>query len=73
ALLRVLTDRKRAQAMGEAGRAFVERELTLTHLVDAHDALYRKVISEPVPPLSMNALLPRALIDRSRGERSWRG
>ncbi|HSP79823.1 MAG TPA: glycosyltransferase, partial [Myxococcaceae bacterium] len=39
----LLKDRSRGQRMGEAARAFVERELSLERMVRRHDALYRRV------------------------------
>lgn len=33
--------------MGQAGRAFVERELVLARLLERHDALYRRVLGVP--------------------------
>lgn len=45
ALRDVLADPGRARAMGQAGRAFVARELTLERMVARHDAVYRAVLS----------------------------
>jgi glycosyltransferase involved in cell wall biosynthesis len=41
----LLEDPERASAMGRAGRAFVERELTLERMVSRHDQLYRRVVT----------------------------
>jgi glycosyltransferase involved in cell wall biosynthesis len=49
AMLRVLTDPRRARRMGEAARRFVERELTLRRMIDAHDRLYRRLIGSRRP------------------------
>ena len=43
AIVQLLTDRGAARRMGEAGRAFVERELTVQSLIANHDRLYREV------------------------------
>ncbi len=43
-LLTALVDRERAIAMAKNARTFVERQLTLTRMARAHDALYRRVI-----------------------------
>jgi glycosyltransferase involved in cell wall biosynthesis len=47
AMLRVLADPERARRMGAAARRFVEQELTLQRMVDAHDRLYRRVARRP--------------------------
>lgn len=44
AFRRLLVDREAASRMGSRARAFVERELTLPRMVQAHEALYRGVI-----------------------------
>lgn len=44
ALRLVAEDPHRARAWGRAGRAFVQRELSLERLVQRHDALYRSVL-----------------------------
>ncbi|MBF5041213.1 glycosyltransferase [Aggregicoccus sp. 17bor-14] len=44
AFLQLLSDPVRAEALGAAGRRFVERELTLAEMVRRHDALYRRVV-----------------------------
>lgn len=49
ALAELLRDRAAARRMGEAGRAFVERELTLEQLVANHDRLYRRVLGLEAP------------------------
>jgi glycosyltransferase involved in cell wall biosynthesis len=43
AMLRVLADPERARRMGAAARRFVEQELTLQQMIDAHDRLYRRI------------------------------
>ncbi len=43
ALRTLLAQPARARQMGERGRAFVERELSLSRMVAAHDAVYRHV------------------------------
>jgi L-malate glycosyltransferase len=49
---RLLADPARAKEMGLAGRAFVEKELSLQTMVAAHDAVYRHVArGEPLQPL----------------------
>ncbi|GAC1341855.1 MAG: hypothetical protein NVSMB23_13970 [Myxococcales bacterium] len=45
AMVRVLEDRARARKMGSAGRAFVERELTMEAMIDAHEGVYRRVVA----------------------------
>lgn len=47
ALVELLLNRERARQMGQAGRRFVARELTLGRLVAAHDALYRRLAGRP--------------------------
>jgi L-malate glycosyltransferase len=44
AIVDVLRDPERARRMGQAGRAFVERELTLQRMVERHDQVYRSVL-----------------------------
>jgi glycosyltransferase involved in cell wall biosynthesis len=44
AVARVLANPAQARWMGAAGRAFVERELTLQQLCERHDALYRAIL-----------------------------
>lgn len=48
----LLDDPERARALGQAARRFVERELTLGHLVERHDALYRRLVERPALPLA---------------------
>ncbi|MHB8872976.1 MAG: glycosyltransferase [Myxococcaceae bacterium] len=43
AMVELLTDRGAARRMGEAGREYVEKELTLEALVENHDRLYRRL------------------------------
>jgi glycosyltransferase involved in cell wall biosynthesis len=43
AFARLLADRKAAARMGRRARAFVERELSLRKMVEAHEALYFQV------------------------------
>jgi glycosyltransferase involved in cell wall biosynthesis len=45
ALSQVLSDSARARKMGQAGRSYVERELTLERMVAEHDALFRGLVS----------------------------
>lgn len=59
ALLRILNEPAQAKRWGAAGRAFVERELTLQHLVAAHDALYRRVLEEPSRMAKLTAMFQR--------------
>jgi glycosyltransferase involved in cell wall biosynthesis len=43
AMIELLSNPDIARQMGQAGRAFVERELTVGRLVDEHDRLYRQI------------------------------
>jgi L-malate glycosyltransferase len=43
ALERILSDPLRAEAMGRAGRAHIERHFTLRHMTEQHDALYEEL------------------------------
>jgi glycosyltransferase involved in cell wall biosynthesis len=45
ALGEVLSHPQRARAMGEAGRAYVARELTVERMVARHDAVYRAALA----------------------------
>ncbi len=45
-LLRVISDPERARAFGEAGRRFVEEEITVERMVAEHERLYRRVAAE---------------------------
>ncbi len=47
AITRLLDDPAMAKRMGNAGRAFVEAELTLERMVSAHDALFRRMLGLP--------------------------
>ncbi len=44
AIGRVLADERTAVAMGDAGRRFIETELTRRSMVERHDRLYRQVL-----------------------------
>ncbi len=52
AMLRILSDPLRARAMGGAARRFVEEELTLERMVDAHDRVYRRLMHRSERPLA---------------------
>ncbi len=52
AMLRVISDPERARRMGAAARRFVEDELTLQQMIDAHDALYRRLASHAQHPVA---------------------
>src|SRR5262249_61113946 len=43
ALDRLLTDPARADAMGRAGRAYVEKHFTLRRMTEQHDRLYEEL------------------------------
>ena len=49
ALIRVIRSRARA-AFGEAGRHFVEEEITVVRMVAEHERLYRRVAAERPGP-----------------------
>jgi len=54
-LWKVYADPDTARSMGLRGRAFVERELSLERMVDAHEALYRRALGlQPVAPSAAN-------------------
>jgi glycosyltransferase involved in cell wall biosynthesis len=46
ALIHVISDPERARAFGEAGRHFVEEEITVVRMVAEHERLYRRVAAE---------------------------
>jgi glycosyltransferase involved in cell wall biosynthesis len=46
AILSVLADPERAQAMGASGRERVQREFTVDRMVDQHLELYRRMLGE---------------------------
>jgi glycosyltransferase involved in cell wall biosynthesis len=52
AMLRVLSDPERARRMGAAARRYVEEELTLEQMIDAHDQLYRRLARHVERPLA---------------------
>jgi glycosyltransferase involved in cell wall biosynthesis len=52
AMVRILSDPRRARAMGDAARRFVEQELTLERMVGAHDRLYRELARRAQRPLA---------------------
>jgi glycosyltransferase involved in cell wall biosynthesis len=52
AMLRVLSDTDRARQMGAAARRFVEEELTLEQMIDAHDQLYRRLAQHVEHPIA---------------------
>jgi glycosyltransferase involved in cell wall biosynthesis len=43
AMLRLLAKTELARRMGEAGRQFVESQLSLSRMIEAHDALYQRL------------------------------
>ena len=49
ALLTLLTDRPRREALGRYARARVDREFTLARMVQLTSGLYRDVLSEHAP------------------------
>jgi hypothetical protein len=52
-MLRVLDDPMRARHMGRAGRAFVERELTLDRMIREHEVLYRTLGTDNAPAVQV--------------------
>jgi glycosyltransferase involved in cell wall biosynthesis len=46
AIVQVLSDPARARAFGEAGRRFVEEDITVERMVAEHDRLYQRVAAE---------------------------
>jgi glycosyltransferase involved in cell wall biosynthesis len=50
ALTTLLADRDEAREMGRRGRAFVEAELTLSRMQDAHEELYLRALGEAPAP-----------------------
>lgn len=46
AIVSIIANRAAARALGDAGRAFVEKELTLDQLISRHDQLYRAIARE---------------------------
>lgn len=64
AFLRIFSEPEKARKWGKAGRAFVERELTLQHLVAAHDALYRKVLTQSSTAGRLRGLIPEVFRSR---------
>jgi glycosyltransferase involved in cell wall biosynthesis len=46
AIVEVLSDPERARAFGQAGRRFVEQEITVERMVAEHERLYRRVAAE---------------------------
>ena len=61
AFQRLLAHPERAREMGQEGRAFVERELTLGNMLAAHDAVYAHVArGEPLQLPQANPTLPCA-------------
>ena len=42
----MISDPQRARAFGEAGRHFVEEEITVVRMVAEHERLYRRVAAE---------------------------
>lgn len=81
AFQRLLDDPVRAREMGQKARAFVERELTLQHMVASHDAVYRHVArGEPLQlpavaasPVRVAAESPAASVRAARGAAQDKG
>ncbi|WP_234945265.1 glycosyltransferase [Anaeromyxobacter sp. Fw109-5] len=46
AIVEVISEPERARAFGQAGRRFVEREITVDRMVAEHERLYRRVAAE---------------------------
>lgn len=59
ALAWILSNRQAAQEMGEAGRRYVEEDLSLSRLVENHDRLYQQVV-HGIAPRSQELEEPRA-------------